>query len=62
MGAPLMIATVTMVLPDGKNRWYLEATRRDGEKVALHVNLAPGQRVPEIGDELLMPSGEEEEE
>jgi hypothetical protein len=28
-----------MVLPDGKNRWYLEATRRDGEKVALHVNL-----------------------
>jgi hypothetical protein len=50
-----MIATVTMVLPDGKHRWYLEATRKDGEKVALHVNLAPGQRVPEIGDELLIP-------
>ena len=50
-----MIATVTMVLPDGKNRWYLEATRKDGEKVALHVNLAPGQRVPEVGDELLIP-------
>lgn len=54
-----MIATVTMVLPDGVNRWYIEA--REGDRtVALHVNLAPTQRVPEIGDELLLPDGKED--
>lgn len=52
---------VTMVLPEprGDNRYYIEGTADGGDRVSLHLTVAPEHPVPKAGDILELPKGKD---